>query len=235
MSVTMIHIREIPRFFTILTLVATLQGVTSAQGEETLEIFVPEGSETIPSVTPFAMSYYPSFDGMANDSVRVLFAGQLVSGTSQTADRIVDTRSGAYAYQSAPDTWAGTLLRLLYGRGFLFFNRHDARLLLLTGIPADSATYMFPFPAGSFRVGAPRMSRSHGLDEVGLSTSGFHWSENMRLGGDIAIDMNSRAIARRDSSEGWIGTLDSLRLGQPLIIQVNHPLTFDWTYLPGHE
>ena len=56
----------------------------------------------------------------------------------------------------------------------------------------------------------------------------------MRQGGDLVIDMFTRQIARRDST-GWVGTLTHLRVGHPVIIQVNNLNTFDWMYNPNQE
>jgi len=161
---------------------------------------------------------------------------QLTPGSVQTADRIIDlTGGGTYAYRDTSGHWAGFLLTMQNGRAFMIANRHTARTITVQGYPADSVTYILPMPTGSIRCIAARMASDHPVSAIGLSWSGFHWSQNMRQGGDLVIDLSSRQIARRDSTSGWIGTLSTVRVGQPIMIQVNYPATFDWTYNPTRE
>lgn len=202
---------------------------------EQIQVSIPGGVEANPSYTPFAMSYYPFHEGVANDSIHYILEDQLVSGTSSEADRVLNANTGAYAYRNTSGEWSGSMTRMLNGHTFYLINRHEARTIMLEGFPADSITYISPMPNGSFRLAAPRMLTDHPIDSVGFVYSGYHSSDNMRDGGDIVIDMVTRQIARLDNTDGWIGTMTHLRVGQPIIVQVNHPLTFDWTYFPGHE
>jgi hypothetical protein len=202
---------------------------------EQIQVTIPSGDLTNPSYTPFAMSYYPFHEGVANDSICYIFEDQLVSGTSSEADRLLNVNTGTYAYRNTSGEWSGSLTRMQNGHAFYLINRHEARTIMLEGFPADSFTYISPMPNGTFRLAAPRMLTDHPIDSVGFVYSGFHSSENMREGGDIVIDMVTRQITRLDNTDGWIGTMTHLRVGQPIIVQVNHPLTFDWTYFPGHE
>jgi hypothetical protein len=201
-----------------------------------IEIPLAAGTITVPCYTPVAYSYYPYFNNLPNDSLKYVFGTQLFSGTASTADRLIDvTAAGAYAYRNETGVWTGTLQRLYHDHAFMVLNRHEARTLSLTGYAADSVTYIMPMPNGAIRTAATRMLRNHPIDSVGFTYSGFHWTGSMRRGGDLVIDLTTRQIARRDSTDGWIGTLDELRIGHPILVQVNNPWTFDWTYYPNRE
>jgi hypothetical protein len=194
------------------------------------------GTLTVPGYTPLAIAYYPYWNGLPNDSTRCVFGDQLISGTASTADRIIDvTVAGAFAYRNSSGVWTGALVRLVYGHAFIIANRHAADTVTIAGFPADSVTYIMPMPTGSIRFAAARMSVEKSVSSMGFTWSGFHWSESLRRGGDLIIDMTTRKIARRDSLSGWIGTLSIVRPGEPLLIQVNHPATFDWSYNPNRE
>jgi hypothetical protein len=189
------------------------------------------GTLSAPAYTPFSLPYYPYHNGVQVDSVKYILTTQLVEGTSSTADRVIDASTGGYAYRQS-GVWTGTMALLRNKRAFLILNRHGLRTITVSGYPVDSVTYISPMPAGDWRTAGPRMATNHAIGEVGLVTYGFHKSQNMRAGGDLIIDMVTRKIARCDSS-GWVGRLDSLVLGHPVIIQTIHPATFDWTYAPG--
>ncbi|HEY3296751.1 MAG TPA: hypothetical protein VGL38_15070 [bacterium] len=203
---------------------------------QSYDVQIQAGNLTVPRYTPFAMSYYPYYNGQRNDSVTYSIGNQITSGGVATADRIIDvTVGGTYAYRDTTGRWAGFLVSLRNGRGFLYMNRHEARTVTLEGFPFDTVTYILPMPRENTRIVAARMNGNHPINRVGLTASGFHWSQNMRQGGDIILDLTTRQIARRDSTSGWIGTLDSMRVGHPVLIQVNYPATFDWTYNPTRE
>jgi hypothetical protein len=202
---------------------------------QTISIPVAAGTESIPSYTPVAMSYYPYYNGVLNDSVKYILGTQLVAGSSTTADRIMDAASGSYAYRNAAGQWSGSLTQLVNRRAFLIVNRHTARTITFEGYPADSVTYISPMPSGEIRYAGPRMLSDHRLDSVGFVYSGIHQSQDMRHGGDLVIDLSTRQIARLDSTLGWIGTLSHLRVGHAVMIQTNHIATFDWTYWPGRR
>ncbi len=202
----------------------------------TIQIPLAGGDTTLPRLTPLAYSYYPYYNGQPNDSLKYILGNQLIGGTASTADRIIDvTAAGAYAYRTAAGAWTGTLQRMYHDHAFFILNRHTARTLVLEGLAADSVAYIAPMPNGSFRCAATRMLRDHPIDSVGFTYSGFHSTETLRRGGDIVIDIRTRQIARRDSSDRWIGTLPELRVGHPVLIQVNNLWTFDWTYYPNRE
>lgn len=203
---------------------------------QTITVNVEAGSLSITRYTPFVPSYYAYYNSVRNDSISHILTDQLTPGTLQTADRVIDvTGGGTYAYRDASGNWVGLLHVLRYGRAFMYANRHEARTITMEGFPADSVTYVFPMPTGDIRFTAPRMAADHPIGAVGLSWSGFHWSQNMRQGGDIVVDLVTRQLARRDSTDGWIGTMSTMQLGHPILIQVNNPGTFDWTYNATRE
>jgi hypothetical protein len=225
------------KIWLFLLLAAGVIPATAQPGPlQTINIPIQPGTLALMRYTPFALSYYPYYNGVRNDSVARVVGNQITAGTAQTADRIIDvTGVGVYAYRDTSGHWQGTLQTLYNGRAFLYANHHGSRTLALQGYPADSITYIFPMPTGSIRFAAARMALDHPISGIGLSWSGFHWSQNMRQGGDLVIDLVSRQIARRDSTDGWIGTMTTAHVGQPFLIQVNNPSTFDWTYNPTRE
>ncbi|MBI5060629.1 hypothetical protein HZB60_12720 [candidate division KSB1 bacterium] len=214
-------------------LVATMRWVQAQPGPlQNYDFTIAAGTTGAPTYTPFAVSYHPYQNGSPTDSVKHILTTQLVEGTSATADRVIDVTAGGYAYRSG-GVWNGTLNLLRNKRAFMILNRHEQREIVLTGYPVDSVTYISPMPEGEWRAIGPRMAGNKPVEAVGLITYGFHKTQNMRAGGDLIIDMVTRKIARCDSTDGWIGPLDSLYVGHPLIIQTVFPATFDWTYAPG--
>jgi hypothetical protein len=165
--------------------------------------------------------------------VKHILSTQLVAGSLTTADRVIDANAGGIAYRNVSGVWSGGMSLLRSKRAFFILNRHEERAITITGFPHDSMTYISPCPAGTFRLAGPRMLRTHEIDSVGLIQYGFHKSASMLSGGDIILDLRTGQLARCDSAAGWIGTLDSLYIGQPVLIQTNHLNTFDWTYHPG--
>jgi hypothetical protein len=223
--------------FGLLTLCLSGGPVQAQPGPlSTLEIPLTGGDLSLPRYTPVAYSYFPYYNGQPNDSLKYILGDQLIGGTATTADRFIDpTAGGAYAYRTEAGVWSGSLQKLLHDHAFVVQNRHAARTLVLSGFAADSVTYISPMPNGSFRCAATRMLRDHPIDSVGFIYSGFHQTETLRRGGDIIIDLSTRQIVRRDSTAGWIGTLHELHVGHPILVQVNNPWTFDWTYYPNRE
>ena len=202
---------------------------------QSYDIYLEAGTDSLARYIPLAMSYYPFHNGLQNDTLKYVLGDQLISGPVQTADRILDVSAGgAYAYRTGTGDWSGSLATFHYGHAFLIANHHAARTITLTGYPTDSITYIFPMPTGSIRFAAPRVAFDHRIDSVGLCWSDFHKSGNMRQGGDLVFDMVTGQIARRDSS-GWVGTMTRMRVGHPVIIQVNNLSTFDWMYNPYEE
>ena len=180
---------EAPRCLCLLTLLAVFGGSGALRAQpgplSTIEIPLAAGDSALPCYTPFAYSYYPYYNGQPNDSVKYIFAEQLVSGTASTADRLIDvTAAGAYTYRNTSGTWTGSLQKMLHDHAFIVQNRHAARTLVLAGFAADSFTYISPMPNGSFRCAATRMLCAHPIDSVGFVTSGFHSTETLRRGGD---------------------------------------------------
>ncbi len=227
-----------PRLVNRLTgWIATLLIVSTAYPQpgplDTIVFTIPAGTIGVPTYYPFAVSYYPFHNGLPTDSVQHILGTQLVGGTTTTADRVIDITFGGFAYRDASGNWQGSLSLLRNKRAFMIMNRHEERQITLVGCPADTITYISPMPNGSWRTAGPRMLRTHSIDSVGLITFGFHKSQSMKSGGDLILDMVTRKIARCDSTNDWIGTMQYLEPGHPVIIQVNHPLTFDWTYGPG--
>lgn len=194
---------------------------------------ISAGTVGLPTYTAFSVPFYPYDGNVQKDSVGFILGTQLTLGSLATADRVLDVTAGGYAYRNASGQWTGTMNLLRNKRAFYIANRHESREITVTGFPLDTITYISPMPSGTVRTAGPRQLMTHEIDSVGLIFYGFHKSQTMRLGGDIIIDLVTGHIARCDSAAGWIGSLDSLYLGHPVMIQVNHSATFDWTYHPG--